>query len=960
MDVGDFAGFFRAVHGFNPFPWQKRLLSVVEQNGWPEIISLPTSAGKTSVIDVAVFSMALRIIRGKNPQRRIFYTVDRRFVVDEAYLAAMRLRESLVSSMGTDNTVGEVARALASSAMLKGSQPLEVIRMHGGIPHEPIFIKNPLQPTLIMTTVDQIGSRLLFRGYGVSPFMRPVHAALAGKDSIIILDEAHLSEPFLKTLNTVKKYQGQEWSEISVGNNLSVVSMSATHTGSSGTAFGLDSEDLADPLLSRRLTVSKPVKLIKLKGNRESDHVKQVQHLAEEFSYRVKLVLNGRKNAAVSVVVNTVALANSIYSELSKYNEAEVVKIVGRIRPFERDTILENILPKMKAGAEDQHRNRPIIVVSTQTIEVGANLDFDVMISENAPLSSLQQRFGRLNRLGSKTGSFGEIVYSPEREEINASIYGDAWKNAWKWLDTVKSHDVVDFGPIAFENLKQTHPAPNLGSNLDGTPLLMPSHLDLLAQTSPEPAFQPSIPLLLHGTSESSPDVQVIWRADIPEDLEKLGEKGIWETLASIPPNSYEAAPIPIWAVKKFLEGLESDFPDVEGSKISDSNSGQATSRKAFVWNGMQGGKIVGSKDIDPGQTLILPSAYGGYDRFGWNPDYKLPVADIAEAAASKVYRRQLFRLHPALASSWFINPDSESVEKCRELLKSMIADFTSGEDLHDLVESYLIRISELPDIRPAVAESLGNWASAGHKRKEWIYPSVQPSGLVLEMRVRQATETTDEDDSSSYSADVSLEDHSKGVAKYVRTFANSLGLPNEIVSDLSTAGLLHDLGKSDPRFQSWLRGGMPWNKDIQPLAKSRGAGIDLNAILAARDKSGYPSGGRHECYSLAILDSTPELIEGKAGDPDLVKYIVGSHHGRGRALMPVVKDNGTSIDINFLGVRVNYHGYHGLDRIDSEWPSLFWRMLKRYGYWGLPYLEMIVRLGDHRESEEEAENHGK
>ncbi|MGR9053683.1 MAG: type I-G CRISPR-associated helicase/endonuclease Cas3g, partial [Gammaproteobacteria bacterium] len=89
----------------------------------------------------------------------------------------------------------------------------EVVRLRGGIPLERAFLRNPLQPAIVLTTVDQIGSRLLFRGYGVSRNMRPIHAALTALDSLIILDEAHLSRPFLQTLTAIDRYRSESWCE---------------------------------------------------------------------------------------------------------------------------------------------------------------------------------------------------------------------------------------------------------------------------------------------------------------------------------------------------------------------------------------------------------------------------------------------------------------------------------------------------------------------------------------------------------------------------------------------------------------------------------------------------------------------------------------------------------------------------------------------------------------------------
>ena len=67
LGAHDFPAYFEAVHGHPPFAWQRRLLQHVLEAGWGAPIDLPTASGKTAVLDVAVFALALQ---ADNPDRR--------------------------------------------------------------------------------------------------------------------------------------------------------------------------------------------------------------------------------------------------------------------------------------------------------------------------------------------------------------------------------------------------------------------------------------------------------------------------------------------------------------------------------------------------------------------------------------------------------------------------------------------------------------------------------------------------------------------------------------------------------------------------------------------------------------------------------------------------------------------------------------------------------------------------
>lgn len=262
LSTSNFGAFHAAVHrGKQPFAWQQRLLEkVVADKAWPRVLDLPTGAGKTTCIDVALFALALDSTNEDEQRwcpRRIAMIVDRRIVVDQVAERGRKLLSALMTS--TDAVVVEVANRLRSLTRT-GEEPLGVFTLRGGMPKDDGWARTPDQPLLIASTVDQVGSRMLTQGYGVSQGMGPVHAGLLANDTLLLLDEVHLSEPFRQTLDQLARLRTR-FSGSDVKARFLHAFLSATPGASDTLPFALlVEEETSESPLGPRLHASKPVR----------------------------------------------------------------------------------------------------------------------------------------------------------------------------------------------------------------------------------------------------------------------------------------------------------------------------------------------------------------------------------------------------------------------------------------------------------------------------------------------------------------------------------------------------------------------------------------------------------------------------------------------------------------------------------------------------------------------------
>ena len=92
-----------------------------------------------------------------------------------------------------------------------------------------------------------------------------------------------------------------------------------------------------------------------------------------------------------------------------------------------------------------------ILLISTQSIEAGVDLDFDVGFREVSPISSIIQTAGRVNRHFGEIR--GELYIFPEISKFTNLIYGDLYKVSGAILSDLKQKEVRESEILEISNL---------------------------------------------------------------------------------------------------------------------------------------------------------------------------------------------------------------------------------------------------------------------------------------------------------------------------------------------------------------------------------------------------------------------------------------------------------------------------------------------------------------------------
>jgi CRISPR-associated endonuclease/helicase Cas3 len=897
--------------------WQYRLFCELQAGSFRDV-ELATGLGKTSIIPLWVLALGSRISSPAcRVPRRLAYIVDRRVVVDQASEFAEQVRSRLEEAAHTsDHALHLVATALQGA----GCTPsvLETSTLRGQRALDTHWREDPSRPAIVVGTVDMLGSRLLFSAYGrVGPWGRSLEAGLLGQDCLVVLDEAHLCAPFAATLAAVEQRQRQEvapFAVIRMGATMASVAELLRRTpglrepqaSSEGSErrqpFRLFPMEEAENKVRDRLRATKRIELIEIgeePGRRLADWA--VERASQE------------PGAVIGLVLNTVAEARRCVDRLRACGVSQdlIVTLTGSMRGWDRDAVVESDAYGRFQSQRDRSAcpDNSVFLVATSCVEVGADIDCDHLGTEACAADSLIQRLGRVNRLGLRGESSVLVVGKLEADNRAGHVFNRLvrLKTALARLRR-RSHEAPEARPAPCTSNELSNrllrgiKKNNLFELRVPPPALTSAVLDDLAMTSkyPETGARPDVGRWLHGSvEEASLYVEFAWR----EELDRITEpESADRLLNAFPISARETARCPLYEAVEVLGA-------VRARALEDSGLG---ARLLLVtrYGETTGMPLRSLPDDEAGlrrlvrnALIVLPPSAGAYDGRFIDPSASDRVTDVAEDAqpSSRARRCRLWVRSGRVSVT--MNPMASADTDPR-----LIIDADTRED--ELIAEVTGPARILLGARWRLMECAGD-ANAGV--------------LVARADRRAIEEAEDDDGSLGFRELVMLDRHLAEARSMAEKLCECLRLPPDLRMAVVEAAGQHDLGKDRPWWQRAVgHGGRP------PVAKSGQPHFDHTI------NRGY----RHELGSVADLQSEASLGRMEPRIAELCLHLVAAHHGHARP--------------GFRAEAVGPLSTDALQQAIAATPTRFARMQATHGWWGLAWLEALVKAADVLASPEE------
>ncbi len=909
--------------------WQSRLLGQNFIPGHvPHAIDLPTGLGKTSVMALWLLALAEQMRDGGQPKlpRRLVYVVDRRAVVDQATAEAEKLQKALQEQP-------ELAWIRAAFGLAE-DEVLPVSTLRGQLADNRAWLADPSKPAIIIGTVDMVGSRLLFSGYGVSRRERPYMAGLLGVDSLFVLDEAHLVPPFERLLEQISKVDGRLWPRNEEARQwvrpLQVLPLSATGRERQQ-AFRLETVDEEDAIVRRRLHAPKRLMLQRAAlggdgkvlaatlaeagwatafemegGNGEgSERPRRVERCgtgeAGQGHQRAPRVLIYADSREVAQQVAEALCKRAKGAKRSDPPRAQVELFTGARRVMERQRAAERLRELgFLAGHREQPElaDEPAFLVATSAAEVGVDMDADVMIGDLVPLERMIQRFGRVNRLG----ELADCTITVLVDEDGLAQEKDEDRRQ-RLQAVVQALEKLEGGasPAALMRLKEAHAA--LVEKASTPPPLYPPlelpTVEAWAMTSlPEHTGRPDIRPWLRGWVQEEPQATIIWRQYLP------WRRGQEQPLKEEVRDFFRVAPAHLLEQLEAHAGLVADVL-IKGAKRWQK---QLEKEKAE-------GSAEAQESVDRLPALLALSPAGEF-RQGWT------LGQLAAEKGSTLTPKIAGCLLVAARELGGLNRSGLLNRKAADAPDTLDAGW--GEAWQQSI-GYRVRLER----QQAEEEPQGPWRRQYVLVLERDGHDEPASWLVVEVL---RSHDRQEGDPAIARIDYGLKPHLEDVAREAQELAERLHLPQRWQELLHRAGQWHDVGK---------------NRTIWQLAASAKVGNLLRqgqklAMDTAFAKTTGPfrprllGGYRHEFGSLLDALDDPALQALPEEERDIILHLVAAHHGGARPVINAVDP---------------LHPPSRLQQVAAEAALRFAMLQKHFGPWGLAWLEALLRAADRKAS---------
>lgn len=251
---------------------------------------------------------------------------------------------------------------------------------------ENLFFLEHLVSPIMITTIDQL--LLTFLQVGKYYSKRVMF-----RNSGLIIDEVHLLNPKMLYLLIyfIKKYKELY--------RFKILFMSATFP-----------KALIE-YLKEELKIEDDSILNFVDGYKEKRRIMFVYKDKDIEEDADKILEYYEKGKKVLVILNTVEKAISLTKKLKELKkDINLILLHSRFMYRDRKEIEEKIeeLKNCRDLKKTQH-----VLVATQVAEVSLDINYDVLFTELAPIASLVQRFGRVNRYGSITNDINVWIYKP-------------------------------------------------------------------------------------------------------------------------------------------------------------------------------------------------------------------------------------------------------------------------------------------------------------------------------------------------------------------------------------------------------------------------------------------------------------------------------------------------------------------------------------------------------------------